>query len=97
MAICILCPVLDILLHSSDLLCPSPAEVSKMLSSPTLTDDLKGVDVKPPPLGCLQSRHGGDAVSPMWPLLLVCPQNILFLPQEYFGSSQTNDRCQSYI
>ena len=50
-----------------------------MFSSPTFTEDYRGVDVKPPP-DYLQNAHGRDDVRPMWPYLPVHPQNEPFLP-----------------
>ena len=67
-----------------------------MFSFPTFTEDFRGVDVKPPP-DYLQSTHGRDDMSPMWPLLPVHPQNEPFLPQEYSGLNWINVQCQFYI
>ena len=37
-----------------------------------------------PPLDYLQSTHGRDDASQMWPPLPIRPQNMLFLTPEYF-------------
>ena len=55
-----------------------------MLSSPTFTEDCRGVDVNSPSEH-LQSTHGRDDVNPMWLPPPAHLQNKPFLPQEYSG------------